>query len=1239
MKAANPCRVFTILLLLMSSALFAQGYMDVPSADTTLMSVSPPDEDHMVTIVGAAGATIPHSKIFIFNLDTGNTDIVDSDENGAFDAGFFAPYGSVISVSQDPLHTLFEEVISSEEADLAFSEWVLPGALIFPRPQANTRMFVQAGHTSLDPSDPTLAFPAWQITGEIDKNQYQPGDTVQVSGSLDVLTDNPDANVTQSFSLMFFLERVASDRGDQMFPVSRFASVRMTPTGFPIEENQTWEEPDIFNTHEVNFQLTENGRWEGPFNLGFNLPEWLEPGYYQLRFTVIGQHLVEDPKEPNTTGWFLGVEPNRFVPSPAFRVGNPDPPRMFMHLLTNQFHNGSRGIRALEDFDRFGLASIMGAASDVLVIPMSDPQTGAKIEYNLDTFIPQQMWAVQTAPKRQMPTLNLPSGQLDMSIQAPSGATRELGPSPFTQLSDSTATQSNGWTPVSLGGQMMNNVIQLRTMDPQFDMTFDEYGKHTIHIDMSVDDLGGNTWTGSGTFEVWVARPLVLDTTVLPGMVFEQGDVLSTSLVVSPAGPAEVEFRYMITPDSVAEDRHTQVAKGYANRFGNFQGTSIVLDEAGEYRADVTASYWDEEGVLWMGSRSWGGVVARPDPPIVAHGRRGIDESPEISPQWFTRADLEIPETLGHFPFPYSSGDIQWLNERDAAVPMARLQVLTPALEDVIRPRYKDMHFHGTPLDVDEAINAGSIPFVSYGPTEIEPNVLPSSVDLWSYTYISSQRPLVRVRENVQESSVINYWRFGEQYNRQVGVGPMGDLVNDIKFQYIGAVLRGDALPRPEYAIHGSLFVLVPHFDQGGVSRTFPPFQGNGGGPSGGPIITHKGEDIDILMNLRAMRPGSIFEVGDTFSMAGALGPSLPGKVSYTVTAPSGAQTAHSGQANPVGYYYQTENDFTLTEPGTHTVDFNVMFEGQTSAGQVTEPFPSGDVLGSDDGRFYFYVVDKDSTLLANNLPRESQFEPEVNGDFTNSNHFIMDIETTLPEGYSAVEAHVTTMMPGTILESKELDTSGPLIYTLDVSTLGLEVPNLDWENGLADLLTTSIFVEARDAENNPVHLGRVINFHGAEIFNLDIPKPEAKAFSINSGLNDAWVHVGAANQGMFLTAFPNLSLMFAAWFSFDSVSPPGSATAVVGAPDQRWVTALGPYSGTTASLKAELTAGGRFNSNDGVVVQDTDYGTIDIDFSSCNSANVDFNFPSADESGSFTMNRVLSDNIPVCEGIVEWFD
>jgi hypothetical protein len=546
----------------------------------------------------------------------------------------------------------------------------------------------------------------------------------------------------------------------------------------------------------------------------------------------------------------------------------------------------------------------------------------------------------------------------------------------------------------------------------------------------------------------------------------------------------------MIAPDSVRGDRHSVSVTGKANRFGQFHGEPIDLNQAGEYRVDVTASYTDDQGVLWMGSRTWGGVVARPNPPIIAHGRRGIDDSPEIAPQWFTRVGLGLPEGNSHLPFPFANGDIQWVHKDDSAVPQTTIQALSQDLKQVFRERLENFRGLG-PGSLEERITAGVIPLSSGGIGDVEPHMSPELTDLWAYSYRTSQRPLVSVREVITEDDVAAYWRFEEQYFRQVGVGMDGDRENEIKFQYGGAVVRGDAMPQAEYAIHGSLFVLVPRPGEGGVTRTFPPLQGNGGRPSGGPIITHKGKDIDMLLNLRAMRPGSIYEVGDSFSLAGAIGPTLPGKVSYTLTAPSGSERQFSGQANPVGYYYQPNHDFTLTEPGIYTVDLKVIFDGQTSAGQVVEQFPEGDVLGSDNGRFYFYVVDKNNTLLANQLPRESLFEPQVNHDFTNANHFIMDIEVILPEGFSIVETHVTTIMPGTILESRELDTSGPLTYTLDVSTLGQEVPNLDWERGLADLLTTSIYVTVEDDAGKLAHWGRVINFHGAQIFNLNVDVAE----------------------------------------------------------------------------------------------------------------------------------------------------
>ncbi|NND44004.1 MAG: hypothetical protein HKN58_01680, partial [Xanthomonadales bacterium] len=70
--------------------------------------------------------------------------------------------------------------------------------------------------------------------------------------------------------------------------------------------------------------------------------------------------------------------------------------------------------------------------------------------------------------------------------------------------------------------------------------------------------------------------------------------------------------------------------------------------------------------------------------------------------------------------------------------------------------------------------------------------------------------------------------------------------------------------------------------------------------------------------------------------------------------------------------------------------------------------------------------------------------------------------------------------------------------------------------------------------------------------------------FAINAGLNDAWVTAQAPFQGLFVTVYEALGLVFVAWFTFDvpeaeaAMSPQSlqsmQATATFGAEDQRWV-------------------------------------------------------------------------------------
>ena len=63
-----------------------------------------------------------------------------------------------------------------------------------------------------------------------------------------------------------------------------------------------------------------------------------------------------------------------------------------------------------------------------------------------------------------------------------------------------------------------------------------------------------------------------------------------------------------------------------------------------------------------------------------------------------------------------------------------------------------------------------------------------------------------------------------------------------------------------------------------------------------------------------------------------------------------------------------------------------------------------------------------------------------------------------------------------------------------------------------------------------------------------------------------------------------------------------------------------------------ELTSGGLFNSPDSAPAQETNYGTLVLEFSDCTQGTVNFDFPAASQSGEFTIRRVLEDNVALCE-------
>jgi len=774
-------------------------------------------------------------------------------------------------------------------------------------------------------------------------------------------------------------------------------------------------------------------------------------------------------------------------------VGNPAPPHLDWVLLLDTPSNGSRGVLAGEDADRFGVAQRILTSSDTFVIPRLGTASGQPLPYRLEPFVPTMSLGNGSGGEIPAPPLipfRFPSGSLTVTIRQPDGRETVLGPAPFVQSRLKSLVDEIGEL-LDFGGGHISDAYQLTTLDPRFEVTFAQDGLHVITVEGTIDDIWGHTWTGGGTYEVHVGRVLALDTAVLPGTHFEVGDGFNPGLVISPPITAEVEVRFQHVPHSDLSQLQERMIRGRTNRFGYFQpaGNSVVFDQPGEYRVDITAKGRDAQGQRWMGSRTWGGVVAPVNPTIVAHGRRGIDSQETIGPQWFTRDQLGIPVGGNHVPLPFQSGDVQWLENADSAIPLLTFHDPSRQLTALLRQRGSDYIPLQPPGSFAERIVVGETPLFSSRPDGRDPHHDLSKVDLWAYSYRSSQRPLVRVREEISEDSIPNpYWRFDDLYANQIGVGQHGDLPGEFKFQYGAAVLHGPALDQSHYAIHGSLFVLVPDDDPDGT-RTFPPFQGNGGGPSGGPLFTLKDEEIDLFIHLTGVRPGSVLETGNTFALVGAIGPTLPAQVTYTVTAPDGSRRTFSGQANEIGYYYKPEDNFIADQPGRYTVDLQVTYDGSTSAGQVTAPFPQGHVLGTARGQFSVYVVSPHSAPLEVDLPEHDFLTAPA--DFT--------VTATTTNGLALTEGHMTALMPGVVLEDGPLSVrSNRLTYDYDPVGLAVGVPILDVERFgqpvAADVVTVSLFGEGTDSGGQPSYAARVVTLHGSEFLNLTPVAPGPNA-------------------------------------------------------------------------------------------------------------------------------------------------
>ena len=124
--------------------------------------------------------------------------------------------------------------------------------------------------------------------------------------------------------------------------------------------------------------------------------------------------------------------------------------------------------------------------------------------------------------------------------------------------------------------------------------------------------------------------------------------------------------------------------------------------------------------------------------------------------------------------------------------------------------------------------------------------------------------------------------------------------------------------------------------------------------------------------------------------------------------------------------------------------------------------------------------------------------------------------------------------------------------------------------------------------------------------------------------------------QGFFITVFPDIGVLSVAWFTYDTELPPMDATANLGDPGHRWLTAVGPYADNQAVMNITITSNGIFDTT--TDVQRTDPpgsdGTFIVTFDSCNSGTVEYDIPSIDRQEIVPIRRVANDNVALCQAL-----
>jgi hypothetical protein len=1033
---------------------------DPPRA--ALITVSPPNDNGIVTISGAQNAVFPAAQLAVRNLYTQETIYTQAGITGTFSAQLYGPGSTPFLIS--PAENIPQALRNRPGSLPGGPAVIIYGSLPTSGPQGVSFTV-----------DGTLGGAGvWSARGTANRVNFEAEDPASFNLRLDVVVPLPTAAVALSdlrFTGTLSLLPVAVRQDDTIralgapFTNNGWSGIR-TESGFAVDDiGATVLLGDVTVGADDIVPVVDGLAFRFEFN--YRLSERAAPGLYVPILQGFVRTGASQPEPWETTGLFGQGAPRATAPVRLPLVlnigGLTDVPLPWV-LLMNTPSDGSRGLLSLADQTRYTLSNRVRYNAPTYILP---PNAGAEAAaYSLEPSLLMQLPNTYNLTSPPLLPLQLPGGTLEVRIQAPDGSLFESGARPIVQNQLSTPALDER---TAFGAQSPLDIYQLTSFDEALrSYSFTQYGEHIITLEGSVEDAFGNQYVGGGQYRVVVAEPFDLTPGVLPGTPFELGDAFSPALHIAPGLPAEVTLVLRVFPldgGAPVERRF----EGLANGNGYFYpgGEPFIFETPGEYVVDYEVRHTDRQGRLWAGSMRSGGVIADGARIITARGTRGIQGITALRPpRYDARRLLDAAEVetspLVIYP-PYHSGDAAWLPDgtQTGLQPTLHIQDLLGSYRDWLAARFAT---NAAPLGatIRSAAATEELPAAlftdagrPYNPAD------DSSAGSLGYRYVSVVSPGVTIRQFVSGSIVpelVSWVDMDDPLNGQIGAGFAGMQPGDFMFVFGGVYLRSHPLALSAVDSYASLVSVIGSDDAQGT-RVGSPARGADGGDDTGALVTIDGVDYDAFLVPTGVRPGDVLALGDMFTFSGQAAPTLPVVVQVQVTAPSGSVRLYTTRANKTGYVYDPQQDFPVDEAGVWWVETRVILDVLTSIGPTEPPFPSGGILGAPSGRYAFYVTQEETERLAWNA------RPDVSIPSALPYNFAF----TLPEGWSDATVYYTISVPGYLVEGDTLRLSGRSFdYLYSPAAIGRGFPNIEVEGRVSgaagsDARQITFFVVAKD--------------------------------------------------------------------------------------------------------------------------------------------------------------------------------